>query len=45
MTNNEIRAKFYSSTTKFYGTMYGGPYGECEWDRIIKIDKEDIKFC
>lgn len=45
MTNNEIRCKFYSPKTKFYGTMYGGPYGKSEWDKILKIDKKDIKFC
>lgn len=45
MTNNEIRYKFYSPKTKFYGTMYGGPYGKSEFDKILEIDKKDIKFC
>ena len=45
MTADEIRFKFYSKSTKFYGTMYGGPYGLHEWDKILKIDKKDIKFC
>ena len=45
MTNNEIRRNFYSLTTKFYGTMYGGPYGESEWDEILEINKKYIKFC
>ena len=45
MTNNEIRYKFYSPKTKFYGTMYGGPYGESEWDKILEINKKDIEFC
>lgn len=45
MTNNEVRRKFYSLTTKFYGTMYGGPYGKSEWDKILEIDKKKIKFC
>ena len=45
MTNNEIRYKFYSPKTKFYGTMYGGQYGESEWDKILEINKKDIKFC
>ena len=45
MINNEIRYKFYSPKTKFYGTMYGGPYGESEWDKILEINKKDIKFC
>ena len=45
MTTNEIRFKFYSKLTKFYGTMYGGPYGLHEWDKIIEIDKKDIEFC
>ena len=45
MTNNEIRYKFYSQKTKFYGTMYGGPYGESEWDKILEINKKDIEFC
>ena len=45
MTNNEIRYKFYSPKTKFYGTMYGGPYGKSEFDKILEINKKDIKFC
>lgn len=45
MTNNEIRYKFYSPKNKFYGTMYGGPYGESELDKILEINKKDIKFC
>ena len=45
MTNNEIRYKFYSPKTKFYGTMYGGPYGESEWDKILEINKKNIEFC
>ena len=45
MTNNEIRYKFYSPKIRFYGTMYGGPYGKFEHDKIIEIDKKDIKFC
>ena len=45
MTNDEIRYKFYSPSTKFYGTMYGGPYGKSEFDRILEIDKKDIEFC
>ena len=45
MTNNEIRYKFYSPKTKFYGTIYDGQYGESEWDKILEINKKDIKFC
>ena len=45
MTNNEIRKLFYSPSTKFYGTMYGGPYGKSEFDRILEINKKNIKFC
>lgn len=45
MNSNEARYKFYSNDTKFYGTMYGGVYGVHEWDKIIEIDKKDIKFC
>ena len=45
MTTNEIRFKFYSKSTKFYGTMYGGLYGLSKLDEIIEIDKKDIKFC
>ena len=45
MTNNEIRYKFYSTKTNFYGTMYGGLYGESEWDKILEINKKDIEFC
>lgn len=25
--------------------MYGGQYGENEWDKILEINKKDIKFC
>lgn len=45
MTNNEVRKLFYSPSTKFYGTMYGGIYGIHEWDKIIEIEKKDIKIC
>lgn len=45
MTNDEIRYKFYSSASKFYGTMYGGPYGKSEFDTIEEINKKDIEFC
>lgn len=45
MDSNEARYKFYSNDTKFYGTMYGGIYGVYEQDKIIEIDKKDIKFC
>ena len=45
MTNNEIRYKFYLPSSKFYGTMYGGPYGKSKFDRILEINKKDIKFC
>lgn len=45
MTNNEIRRLFYSPSTKFYGTMYGNPYWKYEWDKIIEIEKKDIKIC
>lgn len=37
---NEIRKNFYSSLTRFYGTMYGN-----KWDEIIEINKKEIKFC
>ena len=42
---NEIRKMFYSPSSKFYGTMYGGAYGKHELDKIIEIDKKEIKFC
>ena len=45
MSSNEVRYKFYSNDTKFYGTMYGSVYGVHEWDKIIEIDKKNIKFC
>ena len=45
MTNDEIRYKFYSPSSKFYGTMYGGPYGKSKFDTIEEINKKYIKFC
>ena len=45
INKNEIRKMFYSPSSKFYGTMYGGAYGKHEWDKIIEIDKKEIKFC
>ena len=45
LTNNVIRETFYSPSSKFYGTMYGGPYGKHELDKIIEINKKDVKFC
>ena len=53
MNNSEIRFKFYSPSTKFYGRMYGNEFiiivknGEMikELDKIIEIPKEKIHFC
>lgn len=41
MESNEVRKKFYSPNTKFYGRMYGTTSPD---DRIIEIDKSHIKF-
>lgn len=41
MEPNEIRRKFYSPDTKFYGRMYGTTSPD---DRIIEIDKSSIQF-
>ena len=55
MTRNEIYKKFYSpSTTYIYGRMYGNKYLLTNdgnglqikiLDRILKIDKKNIKIC
>lgn len=41
MKSNEVRKKFYSPSTKFYGRMYGTTSSD---DRVIEIDKSKIKF-
>lgn len=41
MESNEIRRKFYSPSTKFYGRMYGTTSPN---DEIVEIDKRKIKF-